>query len=153
MTRATTGVPPPLCPEELAGVACPVRDVIERIGDKWSVLLISQLAQEPRRFSALLRGTDGLSQRMLTRTLRLLERDGLVARTVAPTAPPQVTYSLTPLGAALAEALEPLSRWAVENRAAVAAARAAWVEPAPAWPSSARDPSAPLRIPAATSMM
>jgi DNA-binding HxlR family transcriptional regulator len=127
VTVAPTRVPTPApsgSPE--APATCPVRDVIDRVGDKWSVLLISQLADGPRRFSALLRGTDGLSQRMLTRTLRLLERDGLVAREVVPTTPPQVTYSLTALGGSLAKALEPLTRWALDNRAAVEAARAAW---------------------------
>jgi DNA-binding HxlR family transcriptional regulator len=105
---------------------CPVRDVLERIGDKWSVLLVAQLAHQPYRFSALLRGTEGLSQRMLTRTLRLLERDGLVAREVAPTTPPQVTYSLTPLGHSLAAALDPVTQWAVDHRDEVAAARSAY---------------------------
>jgi DNA-binding HxlR family transcriptional regulator len=127
VTAAPTRVPTPAVePVPGAGATCPVRDVIDRVGDKWSVLLISQLADGPRRFSALLRGTEGLSQRMLTRTLRLLERDGLVAREVVPTTPPQVTYSLTALGGSLAGALEPLTRWAVDNRAAVEAARAAW---------------------------
>jgi DNA-binding HxlR family transcriptional regulator len=106
--------------------ACPVRDVLERVGDKWSVLVVAQLADGPRRFSALLRGTDGLSQRMLTRTLRLLERDGLVDRTVAPTTPPQVSYALTPLGGGLAHALGPLTTWAVDHRDEVRTARAAW---------------------------
>ncbi|MGL5927492.1 MAG: winged helix-turn-helix transcriptional regulator [Dermatophilaceae bacterium] len=105
---------------------CPVRDVLERVGDKWSVLVVAQLADGPLRFSTLLRGTDGLSQRMLTRTLRLLERDGLVDRTVTPTTPPQVSYSLTPLGAGLATALGPLTAWAVEHREQVRTARAAW---------------------------
>ncbi|MGL5819614.1 MAG: winged helix-turn-helix transcriptional regulator [Phycicoccus sp.] len=106
--------------------ACPVRDVLERVGDKWSVLVVAQLADGPRRFSELLRGTDGLSQRMLTRTLRLLERDGLVDRTVTPTTPPQVSYALTPLGAGLATALGPLTSWAVEHREQVRTARAVW---------------------------
>lgn len=119
MSPAATRVPAP-------PATCPVRDVIDRVGDKWSVLLITQLSEEPRRFSALLRGTEGLSQRMLTRTLRLLERDGLVARSVAATTPPQVTYSLTPLGVSLAAALEPLTRWAVEHRGDVQAARETW---------------------------
>ncbi|WNV75617.1 helix-turn-helix domain-containing protein [Geodermatophilus sp. DSM 44513] len=121
MTTAHTGVPRPGDP---ALDPCPVRDVLERVGDKWSVLLVAQLQDGPRRFSALLRGTEGLSQRMLTRTLRLLERDGLVAREVRPTTPPQVTYSLTPLGAGLGRALAELTRWAVEHRDDVAAARA-----------------------------
>lgn len=103
--------------------SCPVRDVIDRVGDKWSVLLVVQLRHGPVRFSALLRGTDGISRRMLTRTLRLLERDGLVGRTVVPTTPPQVSYALTPLGLSLVGPLDALSAWAMDHRDAVQAAR------------------------------
>ena len=106
--------------------ACPVRDVLERVGDKWSVLLVAQLYGGPRRFSELLHATDGLSQRMLTRTLRLLERDGLVWREVRPTTPPQVSYGLTPLGLSLAGPLNTLVEWAVQNRAEVQTARHAY---------------------------
>ncbi len=95
---------------------CPVRDVIDRVGDKWSVLLVVQLREGPVRFSALLRGTEGISRRMLTRTLRLLERDGLVGRTVVPTTPPQVSYALTPLGVSLVGPLDALTAWALEHR-------------------------------------
>lgn len=123
MTVGITGVPQQVGP---GAAGCPVRDVIDRVGDKWSVLLVAQLRSQPRRFSSLLRGTDGLSQRMLTRTLRLFERDGLVARSVAATTPPQVTYSLTSLGHSLAEALDPLTRWALDNRTAVESAREDW---------------------------
>lgn len=104
-------------------VGCPVRDVIDRVGDKWSVMLVVQLRDGPVRFSALLRGTEGISRRMLTRTLRLLERDGLVARTVVPTTPPQVSYSLTPLGASLVGPLDALTAWALDHRGAVQSAR------------------------------
>lgn len=107
---------------------CPVRDVIERVGDKWSVLLVVQLRHGPVRFSTLLRSTDGISRRMLTRTLRLLERDGLVSRTVHPTSPPQVDYDLTPLGHGLAGPLDVLTAWAVDNRDRVQAARQAYDE-------------------------
>ena len=110
-------------PEPGGAVTCPVRDVIDRVGDKWSVLLVVQLRDGPVRFSALLRGTEGISRRMLTRTLRLLERDGLVARTVVPTTPPQVSYALSPLGRSLVEPLDALSAWAVVHREAVQAAR------------------------------
>jgi DNA-binding HxlR family transcriptional regulator len=106
--------------------ACPVRDVIERIGDKWSVLVIVQLVEGPRRFGELVRGTDGISRRMLTRTLRLLERDGLVSRTVFPTTPPSVEYAITELGEGLAGPLAALTDWAVANRPRVEAARAAF---------------------------
>jgi len=102
---------------------CPVRDVLERVGDKWSVLLVVHLRAGPARFSALLRAVDGISRRMLTRTLRLLERDGLVAREVFPTTPPSVEYSLTELGRALAEPLDALSEWAMTHRARVEDAR------------------------------
>lgn len=124
-TQVTTQVTGP--PDLGAGPAvCPVRDVIDRVGDKWSVLLVVQLREGPRRFSVLLRSTEGISRRMLTRTLRLLERDGLVSRSVRPTTPPQVAYDLTPLGHALAGPLDALTTWAVDNRAQVQAARAAF---------------------------
>lgn len=110
--------------QDTGGAAtCPVRDVIDRVGDKWSVMLVVQLQGGPLRFSALLRGTEGISRRMLTRTLRLLERDGLVGRTVLPTTPPQVSYALTPLGASLVEPLDALAAWAVAHRDEVQAAR------------------------------
>lgn len=105
---------------------CPVRDVLERVGDKWSVLLVVQLRAGPRRFSQLLRSTDGISRRMLTRTLRLLERDGLVSRTVYPTTPPQVEYDLTALGHALAGPLDSLTVWATSHREDIQAARLAF---------------------------
>ncbi len=102
---------------------CPIRDVIERIGDKWSVLVVVSLQDGPVRFSGLLRGVDGISRRMLTRTLRLLERDGLVDREVFPTTPPSVEYSLTDLGRGLAGTLEAVSAWAIAHRDDVEAAR------------------------------
>lgn len=131
MTSGHTDVPALTQRAELApGPAqpngCPVRDVLERVGDKWSVLLVAQMHGGPRRFSELLHATDGLSQRMLTRTLRLLERDGLVWREVRPTTPPQVSYGLTSLGESLARPLEALADWAVEHRAAVQSARQAY---------------------------
>lgn len=124
-TQVTTQVTGP--PDLGAGPGtCPVRDVIDRVGDQWSVLLVVQLREGPRRFSVLLRSTEGISRRMLTRTLRLLERDGLVSRSVRPTTPPQVAYDLTPLGHALAGPLDVLTAWAVDNRAQVQASRAAF---------------------------
>ncbi len=102
---------------------CPVRDVIERVGDKWSVLVINRLDGEPRRFGVLARTVEGISRNMLTRTLRLLERDGLVTRTVYPTAPPTVEYALTDLGRSLVPPLNALADWAVQHRDAVRAAR------------------------------
>src|SRR3954451_12761338 len=81
--------------------ACPVRDVLDRIGDKWSVLVITLLGERPMRFMELKRSIDFVSQRMLTRTLRALERDGLISRTVQPVVPPRVDYELTDLGRSL----------------------------------------------------
>jgi DNA-binding HxlR family transcriptional regulator len=102
---------------------CPVRDVIERIGDKWSVLLITRLDAGPQRFGVLARTVDGISRNMLTRTLRLLERDGLVVRTVHPTTPPTVEYALTDLGRSLVPPLNAIGEWAVRHRDLVQAAR------------------------------
>ncbi len=90
-------------------------ELLSRLGDKWSVHVIARLAAGPMRFNRLRRSVDGISQRMLTLTLRALERDGLVQRTVYPTVPPQVEYRLTELGQTLIEPLAALSRWAAEN--------------------------------------
>ncbi|MBB6171860.1 DNA-binding HxlR family transcriptional regulator [Nocardiopsis mwathae] len=102
---------------------CNVRDVLDRIGDKWSVLVIALLGDGPLRYSELRRRIDGVSQRMLTLTLRNLERDGLVARTVTPQTPPRVDYALTELGRTLFERLRPVLDWAEENHASIAASR------------------------------
>lgn len=102
---------------------CPVREVLDRIGDKWSVLVVTLLGDGTRRFSELQRAIEGISQRMLTRTLRSLERDGLVNRTVYPTVPPRVDYELTDLGRTLLEPVAAVAAWAEENREAVQAAR------------------------------
>ncbi len=106
--------------------SCEVRDVLDRVGDKWSLLLIELLDHDTRRFSELKREIDGISQRMLTRTLRQLERDGLVTRTVHPTVPPRVEYALTPLGHTLFDAIQPLVAWSRANREAVARSRDAF---------------------------
>ncbi len=98
-------------------------DVLGRIGDKWTVFVVGSLAGGPMRFSELRRGIEGISQRMLTLTLRALERDGLVTRTVQPTIPPRVDYALTPLGCTLIEPLVALAEWATAHRGAVEAAR------------------------------
>jgi len=94
---------------------CMVRDILDRIGDKWSVLIILRLGMQPTRFRALLRAVEGISQRMLTVSLRGLERDGLVRREVFDTRPPSVQYSLTPLGGSLLVHIEALAGWAVGN--------------------------------------
>ena len=103
-----------------------VAPILARVGDKWSVLIVMILSEGPRRFNELKRLVDGISQRMLTLTLRSLERDGLVTRTVFATIPPRVDYALTDLGRSLCRAVSGLGRWADENHDAVAAAREAF---------------------------
>lgn len=100
-----------------------VSPVLNRIGDKWSVLIVMILAGGPRRFNELKREIDGISQRMLTLTLRGLERDGLVSRSVEPTVPPRVTYALTDLGQSLVEPVEALGRWAIDHIGCIRAAQ------------------------------
>src|SRR5712691_9721300 len=100
-----------------------VASVLARVGDKWSVLVIMLLGDGPRRFNELKRMIGGISQRMLTLTLRGLERDGLVTRTVFPTIPPRVDYELTKLGRSLLKPVNGLGLWARRNRAAIADAR------------------------------
>jgi DNA-binding HxlR family transcriptional regulator len=102
---------------------CGIRDVLDRVGDKWSVLVVVELANGPRRFRQLQRAIDGISQRMLTLTVRRLERDGLVARTVYPTVPAQVDYRLTDTGASLTHLVKALADWSLENRDTIAQAR------------------------------
>lgn len=113
---------PPFHTEGCLGVS----RVLARIGDKWSVLIVMLLAGGPRRFNEMKRMVDGISQRMLTLTLRGLERDGLVARTVFPTIPPRVDYELTPLGHSLREPVMALGQWAQANLADIAKAQAAF---------------------------
>ncbi len=95
---------------------CPIREVLDRVGDTWSILVVFNLQAGSMRFNALRRSIEGISQRMLTVTLRSLERDGLVARHVRPTSPPEVEYSLTELGHSLAVPIDVLGQWAVRNR-------------------------------------
>lgn len=101
-----------------------IREVLDRIGDKWTVLVISTLGPGPLRYSDLQASVPGISQRMLTVTLKELERDGLVTRTAFPEVPPRVVYELTTLGQSLREAVLALAGWAASNHAAVAANRA-----------------------------
>ena len=101
----------------------PVSELLARIGDKWSVLVVSLLGGGSLRFSALRRMIDGISQKMLTTTLRSLERDGFVTRTVFPTTPPSVSYELTELGQDLLVPVGGLADWARKNQARVDAAR------------------------------
>lgn len=114
-----------------------VRDVLNRVGDKWSVQIVGRLGERPKRFAELRREVEAISQRMLTHTLKALERDGLVSRTVYPTVPPSVEYALTPLGRTLLEPIQGLAKWAAANRAAMQRARAKYDET-----KTAREPAA-----------
>ncbi|MEU8341939.1 transcriptional regulator, HxlR family [Actinomadura meyerae] len=114
-------LPRPVPTDELA--ACPVGNVFRRLGDKWSMLLVVMLGGRPHRYNELHRAIEGISQRMLTRTLRGLEADGLVRRDVHPTVPPSVEYSLTPLGRTLLEPLSALADWAVAHEPEMREAR------------------------------
>lgn len=119
---------------------CPARLVLDRLADKWAVLVIGCLRAGALRFNQVRRKVDGVSQKVLAQTLRKLERDGLVARVALATRPVTVEYSLTPLGATLAETIEHLSRWAESNMPAVLAAQRAYDE------REASLPAVPLQL-------
>ncbi|WP_443750270.1 winged helix-turn-helix transcriptional regulator [Asticcacaulis solisilvae] len=106
--------------------SCPVRDIMDHIGDKWSSLLLFALAARPHRFGELKRAVPDISQRMLTQSLRDLQRDGLISRHVFATVPPSVEYRLTPLGESLMPALFGLMSWANANHTRIRASRAAF---------------------------
>jgi DNA-binding HxlR family transcriptional regulator len=95
--------------------ACPTRQILDRIGDKWAVLILILIRDEPMRFNALRRTIEGISQKMLSQVLKSLERDGLIKRRVFATVPVTVEYSITPLGQTLAAAVDPLRDWAEQN--------------------------------------
>ena len=103
--------------------SCPAHVVIDHLADKWAVLIIGRLANGTMRFAELRRAVDGISQKMLTVTLRDLERDGLVSRKLYASVPPKVEYSLTPLGASLSDKAEDLCRWAETNMEQILRAR------------------------------
>ena len=105
------------------GWLCPVRDVLDGIGDKWSTLILMSLAAQPLRFSAVRRAVPDISKRMLTQTLRSLERDGLITRHVFPTKPPSVEYDLTTLGETLLESMGTLVAWAERSHSVVVQSR------------------------------
>jgi DNA-binding HxlR family transcriptional regulator len=107
----------------LPGDCRAISDVLARVGDKWSVLVVSRLGEGPLRFNELRRSIGGISQRMLTLTLRGLERDGLITRTVFPTIPPRVDYALTQLGRDLLNPVSALGAWAIRNQPKIARAR------------------------------
>jgi len=102
---------------------CPTRQILDRIGDKWAVLVLGRLAEGPVRFNRLRREIEGISQKMLSQTLRELERDGLVHRAAFATVPVTVEYSISPLGQTLVAPIEALSRWAETHMIDVIAAR------------------------------
>jgi DNA-binding HxlR family transcriptional regulator len=108
---------------DVMAAACPTRQVIARIGDKWSLLVVYALGAGTRRFTQLRADVEGISQKMLTQTLRGLERDGLVDRRVYPVVPPRVEYSLTALGSSLAERIATVRGWAYEHMDEIEAAR------------------------------
>ncbi|MFE2445904.1 winged helix-turn-helix transcriptional regulator [Streptomyces melanosporofaciens] len=116
---------------------CPSRDVLDRIGDKWTVLVLGELANSgAKRYTALRRRLDGVSEKMLTQTLRALERDGLVRRTVHPEIPPRVEYELTELGVTLRGPLLALTDWSMLHMNEVLEARAAYDQGKEASPES-----------------
>ena len=104
--------------------ACPTRQALDRLADKWTVLVVGLLEERPHRFGELLRRIDGISQKMLTQTLRSLEQDGLIDRRVKPTVPVTVEYSLTATGRTLTEPLDAVRRWAERHIESVLASRA-----------------------------
>jgi DNA-binding HxlR family transcriptional regulator len=112
--------PPPPDPYS---ATCPTRMVLDRIADKWTVLVLALLDAGPMRFNQLRRAVDGLSQKMLSQTLKALERDGLITRRAFATVPVTVEYAITPLGRTLARALAPISDWAIANFGEVSQAR------------------------------
>ncbi|WP_185985702.1 winged helix-turn-helix transcriptional regulator [Aureimonas mangrovi] len=107
---------------------CPIRDVLDRIGDQWTFLVLGALGGGTKRFSELAREIDDISRQMLSRTLRRLEQDGLVKRTVFAQVPPRVDYELTPLGRSFLGPLEALVNWADENHGAIVDARQHFAE-------------------------
>src|ERR1700710_1129483 len=102
---------------------CPTRQILDRVGDKWAVLILLLVRHEPMRFNALRRTIEGISQKMLSQVLKSLERDGLVRRRAIATVPVTVEYSITPLGLTLATALDPLRDWAEHHLKDVSAAQ------------------------------
>jgi DNA-binding HxlR family transcriptional regulator len=112
-----------LTPHPLQADCQKVSQMLARLGEKWSMLVVMLLRAGPRRFNDIKRNTGGISQQMLTRTLRGLERDGMLTRTIHPTSPPQVEYQLTELGLALSEPASAFGQWVQEHLAEIDAAR------------------------------
>jgi DNA-binding HxlR family transcriptional regulator len=123
MDTAVSSSQPPETFEACQREMTPVSDVLQQIGGKWTVYIIGQLSHGPRRFSELKRTIEGVSQKVLTATLRDLEKDGFVTRSVTPSIPPRVDYELTAMGRELREPLRAIGEWAHANRERVDAAR------------------------------
>ena len=123
-TNWLTKYPMPLIDPYAAN--CPSRQILDLVGDKWTSLIILLLSDGPKRFSMLQRSIQGISQKMLTQTLRSLERDGLISRTLYPEVPPRVEYALTPLGETLCAPISAIVHWAEEHFAEVAASQTAY---------------------------
>lgn len=123
--RGDTLNPPPERGDTLNPL-CPARLVLDRIGDKWAMLIINSLADGPLRFNALRKRIGGVSQKMLSQTLKTLERDGLITRTAVATVPVTVEYAVTPLGNGLARIVGQLTNWAEENLTSILNARASF---------------------------
>ncbi|MDG4782457.1 helix-turn-helix domain-containing protein [Micromonospora sp. WMMD961] len=131
MASSGTTITPTSAPDHSPAADCEqrralIRDVLERIGDKWSVVVICQLGHGTRRFNELRRQSDPITQRMLSATLRGLERDGLVTRTVHDSKPPRVDYTLTPRGLSLLDVVRGLASWAEGNVTDILASRASF---------------------------
>ncbi|MBF9133123.1 helix-turn-helix transcriptional regulator [Plantactinospora sp. S1510] len=125
-TGITSQVSPPAPVGPCGEGDCGIRDVLDRIGDRWTVLVLVELSKGVRRFRELQRAIPGISQRMLTLTTRRLCRDGLVERTAYPTIPPQVDYRLTAVGRSLADTVFGLADWSAAHKDTIAAARQRW---------------------------
>lgn len=115
-------------PDHTSEACRPITELFQLIGDKWTIIVVVQLNSGPMRFSELRRAIPAVSQRMLTLTLRNLERDGLVSRKVTPTVPARVDYELTDIGVEFGEHILPIGKWAADNRARLQAARIAFDE-------------------------
>lgn len=115
-------------PEPIQVECSRLSSVLSLVGDKWSVMIVLTLTQRPRRFSEIKRAIGGISQQMLARTLRALEREGMVGRTVHPTVPPQVEYALTDLGRSLSDPIRALGNWASTHIAEIESHRSAFDE-------------------------
>lgn len=119
----------PVLPDSDDAANCPIRNVLDRIGDRWSLLVLLTLAQGTHRFTELQRAIGDISKRMLAETVRKLERDGFISRKVYPSVPPKVEYQLCPLGKSLVAQLRPLVEWANTNHDEVRKARNAYKAP------------------------